>query len=125
MTATSRTLRLLQNWLYIEPQELHGLLSAFGCVLTMFTSYSILRPIRETMGITSGVASIPWLFWGTFACMLAVQPIYGALLSRQRRTQALPASYAIFSAMIVAFYAWFLLQSDHTLIARVYFIWVS
>ena len=47
-----------------EPHELPGLLAAFVTVFAMFSSYSILRPIRETMGLTSGVETLPALFWG-------------------------------------------------------------
>jgi ATP:ADP antiporter, AAA family len=108
-----------------EPHELRGLLAAFGCVFAMFSSYSILRPIRETMGITSGVDTLPALFWGTFIAMLAVQPVYGWLTSRFRRTVFLPWVYAFFIANILAFHVWFNAQADHTWISRVYFVWVS
>lgn len=117
--------RILRKWISVEPFELAGLLSAFGCALTMFASYSLLRPIRETMGINSGVSSLPMLFWGTFFCMLIMQPIYGWLVSRYPRSIALPRVYLFFAMTLFAFYAWFLLQDDHTWIARAYFIWVS
>jgi len=108
-----------------QPQELPGLLAAFACVFAMFSSYSILRPIRETMGLTSGVETLPALFWGTFIAMLALQPVYGWLTSRFRRTVFLPWVYLFFILNIVGFHAWFNAQDDHTWIARAYFIWVS
>ncbi len=108
-----------------EPHELPVLLAAFATVFAMFSSYSILRPIRETMGLTSGVETLPALFWGTFIAMLAVQPVYGWLTSRFRRTTFLPWVYLFFILNILGFYAWFNAQADHTWIARVYFIWVS
>ena len=108
-----------------EPHELPGLLAAFATVFAMFSSYSILRPIRETMGLTSGVETLPALFWGTFIAMLAAQPLYGWLTSRFRRSTFLPWIYLFFIVNILGFYAWFNVQDDHTWIARVYFIWVS
>lgn len=108
-----------------QPHELGGVLAAFACVFAMFSSYSILRPIRETMGLTSGVQTLPALFWGTFIAMLAVQPVYGWLTSRFRRTVFLPWVYLFFIVNILGFYGWFVAQEDHTWIARVYFIWVS
>jgi ATP:ADP antiporter, AAA family len=108
-----------------QPHELPGLLAAFFTVFAMFSSYSILRPIRETMGITSGVDTLPALFWGTFIAMLAAQPVYGWLTSRFRRTTFLPWIYLFFILNILGFYGWFNAQEDHTWIARVYFIWVS
>ncbi len=117
--------RALAKAINARPHELAGALAAFLCAFFMFSAYSILRPIRETMGLTSGVETLPALFWGTFAGMLLVQPVYGALTSRYRRTAFLPWVYLFFVANILGFYAWFNLQSDHTWIARAYFIWLS
>jgi AAA family ATP:ADP antiporter len=117
--------RLLAGAINARPHELAGALAAFATAFAMFSAYAILRPIRETMGITSGVQTLPALFWGTFAGMLLVQPVYGWLASRYRRTAFLPWVYLFFVANILGFYAWFNVQEDHTWIARAYFIWVS
>jgi AAA family ATP:ADP antiporter len=109
----------------VRPEELPALLAAFATLFCMFSSYTILRPIRDTMGITSGVEKLPYLFWGTFIAMLAIQPVYGWLTSRLRRPVFLPWVYAFFTANLLAFYLWFNLQQDHTWIARTYFVWVS
>ena len=111
----------------VQPEELPALLAAFATLFCMFSSYTILRPIRDTMGITSGVEKLPYLFWGTFAAMLALQPVYGWLTSRLRspRVPALRWVYAFFIANLLAFYVWFNLQQDQTWIARIYYIWVS
>ena len=101
------------------------MLLAAICVFFMFSAYSVLRPIRETMGITSGVSTLPALFWGTFVVMLAVQPVYGWLTSRFRRSAFLPWVYLFFVLNILGFYVWFNAQADHTWIARVYFVWLS
>jgi AAA family ATP:ADP antiporter len=117
--------RVLAGAVNARPHELAGALAAFATAFAMFSAYGILRPIRETMGITSGVQTLPALFWGTFAVMLLAQPVYGWLTSRFRRTQFLPWVYLFFVANILGFYLWFNAQDDHTWIARVYFVWVS
>jgi len=117
--------RALAGAVNAQPHELAGAVAAFLCAFFMFSAYSILRPIRETMGLTSGVETLPALFWGTFAGMLLVQPVYGWLTSRFRRSAFLPWVYLFFVANILGFYAWFNLQADHTWIARAYFIWLS
>jgi AAA family ATP:ADP antiporter len=108
-----------------RPHELRGAVLSFLCALFLFSGYTILRPIRETMGITSGVSTLPALFWGTFVAMTLLQPVYGWLTSRFRRPVVLPWVYLFFILNIVGFYVWFNAQDDHTWIARVYFIWVS
>ncbi len=111
--------------LNVDNRELRGLVLAFGLLFFMFASYALMRPVRETMGITGGFENIPYLFWGTFFVMLAVQPVYGWLTSRFRRTQFLPWVYLFFVVNILAFYLWFNAQEDHTWIARVYYVWLS
>jgi ATP:ADP antiporter, AAA family len=125
LNRNSRLATLVHRLVVVEPEELQPLLAAFATLFCMFASYTILRPIRDTMGITSGVEKLPYLFWGTFIAMLALQPIYGWLTSRFRRPVFLPWVYAFFTANLLAFYLWFNLQQDHTWIARTYYIWVS
>jgi len=117
--------RVIAGAINAKPHELGGALAAFLCAFALFSSYSILRPIRETMGLTSGLETLPALFWGTFVGMLLMQPVYGWLTSRYPRTVSLPWVYLFFILNILGFYAWFNLQADHTWIARAYFIWVS
>jgi AAA family ATP:ADP antiporter len=109
----------------VEPHELKALLASFATLFFVFSSYTMLRPIRETMGLTSGVENLPALFWGTFIAMLLVQPLYGLLTSRVPRSTFLPWVYAFFVSNILLFWVWFNVQEDHTWIARAYFIWVS
>jgi AAA family ATP:ADP antiporter len=125
LNRNSRLATLVHRLVAVEPEELRPLLAAFATLFCMFSSYTILRPIRDTMGITSGVEKLPYLFWGTFIAMLALQPIYGWLTSRFRRPVFLPWVYAFFTANLLAFYLWFNLQQDHTWIARTYYVWVS
>jgi ATP:ADP antiporter, AAA family len=115
----------MQRLVVVEPQELRVLLTAFATLFFMFACYTMMRPIRETMGIDSGVEKLPALFWGTFVAMLLVQPVYGWLTSHFPRTAFLPYVYLFFTANILAFWVWFNVQSDHTWIARAYFVWVS
>jgi ATP:ADP antiporter, AAA family len=117
--------RLLRRLVVLQPGEAPALLASFATLLCMFASYTILRPVRDAMGITSGLEKIPYLFWGVFVVMLLLQPVYGWLTSRFPRTVFLPWVYGFFAANLVAFWVWFRLEADHTWIARAYFVWVS
>jgi ATP:ADP antiporter, AAA family len=117
--------RFVHRLVVVEQNELAVLLAAFATLFFMFASYTMMRPIRETMGIDSGVEQLAYLFWGTFIAMLLVQPVYGWLTSRYPRTTFLPWVYGFFTVNILAFWVWFNVQSDHTWISRTYFVWVS
>lgn len=123
--AQSQFAAAIQRLVVLLPGEMPALLASFATLFCVFASYTMLRPVRDTMGITSGVENLPFLFWGTFAAMLVVQPIYGWLTSRFPRTVFLPWVYGFFTANLLAFYIWFNVQQDHTWIARCYYIWVS
>src|SRR5207237_8382401 len=84
----------------------------------MFSSYTILRPVRDALGITSGLENIPYLFWGVFAVMLLLQPLYGWLTSRFPRSVFLPWGYGFFAANLLIFWVWFRVEAADTWIAR-------
>jgi AAA family ATP:ADP antiporter len=117
--------QLLRRLVVLQPGEAPALLASFATLLCTFSSYTMLRPVRDALGITSGLDKIPYLFWGVFAVMLLLQPVYGWITSRFPRTVFLPWVYAFFAANLVGFYVWFRVQEDHTWIARTYFVWVS
>jgi AAA family ATP:ADP antiporter len=116
---------LLRRLVVLQPGEAPALLASFATLLCTFSSYTILRPVRDALGITSGLENIPYLFWGVFIVMLVLQPVYGWLTSRFPRSVFLPWVYGFFVANLLGFYLWFRLQQDHTWIARTYFVWVS
>lgn len=117
--------QLLRRLVVLQPGEAPALLASFATLLCTFSSYAILRPVRDALGVTSGLETIPALFWGVFIVMLLLQPLYGWLTSRLPRSVFLPWVYIFFAANLVGFWFWFHVQADHTWIARCYFVWVS
>src|SRR6266404_5046068 len=117
--------QLLRRLIVLQSGETPALLASFATLLCMFASYTILRPVRDALGITSGLETIPYLFWGVFAVMLLLQPLYGWLTSRFPRSVFLPWVYGFFALNLLIFWVWFRVQTDHTWIARTYFVWVS
>jgi AAA family ATP:ADP antiporter len=117
--------RFLMRSFSVRREEVAALTSSFVLLFLIWTAYSILRPVRETMGITSGVSKLPILFWATFLCTLAIQPVFGAMATRLRRATLLPTLYLFFASNLVLFYVWFYVQEDHTWIARAFFVWLS
>src|SRR5688572_20990054 len=70
----------------------------------LLAGYSLLRPVREEMGITGGVEQLPWMYTGTFvAILLALVPV-SWVVAKYRRGVVVPAMYAAFAASLVAFF---------------------
>lgn len=117
------------NWLDraldISPGERRLLVLAFLCATIAFTGYSILRPIRETMGVTADVSRRPLILWTVVIVLLIIQPIYGWALSRMPLKTVLPAIYMALAVMLVGFYAWARLDEDRFYLASTYFVWVT
>jgi ATP:ADP antiporter, AAA family len=121
----ARSAALLRRLVVLEPGEAPAVLASLVTLFCTFSSYAILRPVRDALGVTSGLEKIPYLFWGVFFVMLLLQPVYGWLTSRFARSVFLPWVYGFFILNLLAFWGWFHLQAEHTWIARAYYVWVS
>lgn len=64
----------------------------------------MLRPAREALGMQRGIDSVRWLFIGTAVVTLAVNPMFGCLVSRFKRIPFISATYAFFALSLVAFW---------------------
>jgi len=124
-TAPGRIARAFSRVVSVRPDEAPALALAFFYHFLLFTAYYILRPLRDSMGITAGVRSLDDLFWFTFAAMLAAMPLFGWLCGRYRRAVFLPWTYGFFVANLVGFWIAFRLAGDDTWSARVFFVWLS
>nr|WP_257022668.1 MFS transporter [Pigmentiphaga litoralis] len=107
------------------PNERPAVVAGFLLFFCLFAGYFMLRPVRETMGITGGVQHLQWLFTATFVVMLVAVPIYGAFAARVRRARLVPWLYAAFMVQLAAFAAAFYVAADSVVLARVFYVWVS
>lgn len=120
---------ILQRWMSravaVRPEELRALLWSFAYFFCLLAGYYVLRPLRDEMGVAGGVRNLQWLFTATFIAMLAVVPVYGAVVARLPRRRFVPIVYHFFVANIVVF--WLLLTFDvaKVHVARVFFVWIS
>ena len=62
--------RLLQRVVAVRPEEMRAVLWCWLYIFAVLSSYYIMRPIRDQMGVAAGVKNLPWLFTGTLASML-------------------------------------------------------
>ncbi len=90
-------------------------------------SYSIVRPVRETMGAIAGTRQLQNLMLMTFIAMLIAVPAYAALIDRLPRRWVVRIVFHFFTASLVGFSI--ALQFGSTEIqvttARLFFLWVN
>ena len=107
------------------PQERAAALWSFAYFFMLLAGYYVLRPLRDQMGIAGGVRNLPWLFTATFLALLVAQPLYGALVARLPRARFIPIVYHFFVVNLALFWILLTLHIGTTLIARVFYVWVS
>ncbi|MGQ0429959.1 MAG: NTP/NDP exchange transporter [Gammaproteobacteria bacterium] len=125
MSAGGAVAGLLGRAVSVRPDEVPGLLAAFGYHFLLFTAYYILRPIRDSMGVAGGVENLDEQFGWVLLCVLIFVPLFGWVSGRFRRAVFLPWTYVFFAAQLVAFWALFAVRENDAVTARVFFIWVS
>jgi AAA family ATP:ADP antiporter len=107
------------------PAERAAALWSFAYFFTLLAGYYVLRPLRDQMGIAGGVKALPWLFTATFVTLLVAQPVYGALVARLPRARFIPIVYHFFVVNLALFWLLLTLGVSTTIVARVFFVWVS
>lgn len=111
--------------LSIRPGEGGAALWSFAYFFCVLSSYYVLRPVREEMGVATGVERLPWLFTGTFLAMVAAVPLFGALASRFPRRTLLPVVYAFFIACILGLFVLLRGVGAPAWAPAAFFIWLS
>jgi len=57
--------RFLSKMIDVRPSEVPALAWSWLYIFSLLSSYYIMRPIRDQMGIAGGVNNLQWLFTGT------------------------------------------------------------
>ena len=119
--------RILQRVVAVQPEEARVVLWCWLYIFAVLSSYYIMRPIRDQMGVAGGVNNLQWLFSGTLAGMLFLNLPFAWLVKKLPRRRFIPLTYRFFAANILLFAA-ALHIADPTQtvwIGRVFFIWAS
>lgn len=106
-------------------EEVGAALAGFAFFYCLFTGYFMLRPLRETMGVTAGVDRLQWLFTATFVVMLLAVMLFGLVSARVPRARFVDWVYGFFGLNMLAFAAFFAVAPEHVWGARVFFVWLS
>src|SRR5690606_31556714 len=104
-STTAHPARRLLSTLNVRREETGRLLAAALLFFLVLTALMLLRPVRDALGMAGGIDGVRWLFAGTAAATLAVNPVFGWLVSRLGRLQIIGATYGFFVLSLVAFWA--------------------
>ena len=119
--------RWLRRLIDVRPDEIRALAWSWLYLFCVLSSYYVIRPIRDEMGVASGVENLPWLFTGTLFGMTVANPPFAALVMKLPRVRFIAVSYRFFMANLLIFFL--LLQASTTAqsiwVGRVFFIWTS
>ena len=119
--------RLLRRFLDVRPAEIRALGWSWLYIFSVLSSYYILRPVRDEMGVAGGIENLPWLFTGTLAGMIAVNPPFAALVARLPRVRFIAIAYRFFISNLLIFAVLLNAASaeQNIWLGRLFFIWTS
>jgi ATP:ADP antiporter, AAA family len=119
--------RLLNKMIDVRPGEVPALAWSWLYIFSLLSSYYIMRPIRDQMGIAGGVNNLQWLFTGTLVGMLLLNLPFSWLVKTFPREKFIAISYRFFSANILLFaLALYVATPEQTIwVGRIFFIWTS
>src|SRR5574337_620849 len=117
----------LQRVFNVRREELVPVVLAAAFFFCILTALMMMRPARDALGMQRGIEAVRWLFIGTALATLAVNPLFGWLVSRFRRLQFITATYVFFSLSLLAFYLLLELAPEAIGITsgQVFYVWFS
>ncbi len=119
--------RFLSKMIDVRPSEVPALAWSWLYIFSLLSSYYIMRPIRDQMGIAGGVNNLQWLFTGTLIGMLLLNLPFSYLVKTFPRQTFITISYRFFSANILLFaLALYVATPEQSIwVGRIFFIWTS
>ena len=113
----------------LKEGEFKLLILSFSFIFVLFSSYSLLRPIRDALGLSGGDDELKWLFLGTFLACIASSLALMWLSTRIKRRFYIDFVLVFFGLNLFIFYAAMSLiepkSSEFIWLCRIFYIWVS
>lgn len=113
----------------LKEGEFKLLILSFSFIFVLFSSYSLLRPIRDALGLSGGDDELKWLFLGTFLACIASSLALMWLSTRIKRRFYIDFVLVFFGLNLLAFYVAMSLiepqSSEFIWLCRIFYVWVS
>jgi AAA family ATP:ADP antiporter len=119
--------RLLRLVMAVEPAEIQVVLWCWLYIFAVMSSYYIMRPLRDQMGVAGGDNNLQWLFTATMVGMLVLNLPFAYLVKTLPRSRFIPLTYRFFAVNILFFAVALLIASPEQTVwvGRVFFVWLS
>src|ERR1044071_1770290 len=117
--------RLLQRTAVIEAQEISAVVAAFLLFFFMWGGYFSVRPVRETIGTLLGREQVADLWAFTLLGSLLIIPLYGAIVSRFRRSVFLPATYGVVAVVLAVIGVAMRGEGIDPLLGKFFYVFIS
>jgi ATP:ADP antiporter, AAA family len=119
--------RLLRRAVDVKREEVRALVLGFVYYFLILSSYYIIRPIRDDMGVAGGVENLPWMFTGTLLAMIVANALFAALVAKFSRRRFIPIAYRFFIVNLLIFFVLLgaLPQGSQIWAGRSFYIWTS
>jgi len=117
----------VQRFANVRRSEVPALLASMLFFMCVLTALQVIRPVRESLGMRSGLDAVRWLFVGTAVVTLAVNPVFGFLVARFRRLTFISITYLFFAGSLLVFWALLTFAPQRTgeISGRVFYVWFS
>ncbi|HYD53414.1 MAG TPA: MFS transporter, partial [Gemmatimonadaceae bacterium] len=111
----------------VRRDERGAVVASALCFFFILTALMVIRPAREALGMQRGIEAVRWLFVGTAVVTLAVNPVFGLLVSRTRRLVFITVAYLFFALSLLGFHAVLVAapQAIGEVSGMVFFVWYS
>lgn len=117
----------LQRLLDVHSDDARPLAWSAAQFALLMAALYVVRPLRDELGIRSGVENMQWLFSGTFGAMLLLVPLYGWAVSRRPRRVVMPWVFICIAVTLVLarVVSAGLGEASQPIFAAVLFVWIS
>src|SRR5215475_5478656 len=119
--------RIFSKIVDVKPLELRALWLGFFFHFLILTGYYITKPIRDSIGASSSLEALPWMFTATLVAMLIANAAFAAIVARMSRRKFIPLAYGFFIVVFVLFFIAMRSRpsAEQVWIGRGFFVWVS
>jgi AAA family ATP:ADP antiporter len=123
----ARVKKLFAKIVDVKPNEIRALWLGFAFHFLILSGYYITKPIRDSIGASSSMDALPWMFTATLFAMLIANAAFAAIVARMSRRRFIPIAYGFFIFVFVLFFIAMRSRpaAEQVWIGRGFFVWVS